>query len=116
MRATIDRLGHEGAYFPNTITPIPRTTPAIGTLLTGVSPQTHLSRDVGDPIGNVTTLAEVLAAKGFATLAVSSNRSAGPEQGFDRGFERFVSGEDLLRIYGDTLYRDLTEVPPTATG
>ncbi len=112
----IDRLAAEGTYFTSALAPMPRTTPALASLLTGLWPQHHGSRDVGDPVGEVTTLAEVLAAHGYATLAMSTNDSAGPKQGLDRGFDHFATYSQLVETHGDGLYRDLTDIPPDQLG
>jgi len=112
----IDSLAAAGTWFTEAIAPIPRTTPALASLHTGLWPQHHGSRDVGDAIGSVTTLAEILKARGYTTLAVSANASAGPEQGLGRGFDRFVTYGDLVDHYGDGLYRDLTTVSPDRPG
>jgi len=113
----LDRLAAEGTVFTRAIAPIPRTTPALGSLLTGRWPQHHGSREVGDPIvDGVTTLAEVLSRRGYVTLAVSANNAAGPKQELDRGFDRFITYDDLIEIYGDDLYRDLTPIPPDRKG
>ncbi|NJL30094.1 MAG: sulfatase, partial [Thermoanaerobaculia bacterium] len=113
----IDRLAAEGTYFTTALAPMPRTTPALGSLLTGLWPQRHGSREVGDPIREeVATLAEIFSQRGFATLAVSANDTAGPKQGLDRGFERFVTYRDLIASHGDHLYRDLTDIPPDNPG
>jgi arylsulfatase A-like enzyme len=112
----LDRLIAGGTYFTAAVTPIPRTTPALGSLLTGRWPQRHGSRDVGDPIGAVATLAEILRGHGFATVAVSANSSAGPKQGLDRGFERFVTYEDLEELYAGRLYSDLSGATPDKPG
>lgn len=113
----IDRLVAEGTYFTTALAPIPRTTPALGSLLTGLWPQRHGSREVGDPIRKeVVTLAQILSRRGFATMAVSANDTAGPKQGLDRGFERFITYRDLIANHGDHLYRDLTEIPPDNPG
>ncbi len=112
----IDRLAAEGTYFTSAIAPMPRTTPALASLLTGLWPQHHGSRDVGDPILEVATLAETLKAHGYATLAMSTNDSAGPKQGLDRGFDHFATYRQLIDVHGDGLYRDLTSVPPDGLG
>jgi arylsulfatase A-like enzyme len=112
----LDALVARGTRFDEAIAPVPRTTPALASFLTGLWPQRHGSRDVGDGIGPVSTLAEILGEKGYSTLAVSANASAGPKQGLHRGFERFVTYEDLVATYGDGLYRDLTTVPPDRPG
>ncbi len=112
----IDRLVAEGTYFTSAIAPMPRTTPALASLLTGLWPQHHGSRDVGDPILEVATLAELLKANGFVTLAMSTNDSAGPKQGLDRGFDHFATYGQLVETHGDELYRDLTDVPADKLG
>ncbi len=112
----IDRLVAEGTYFTSAFAPMPRTTPALASLLTGLWPQHHGSRDVGDPILEVVTLAEILKQHGFATLAMSTNNSAGPKQGLDRGFDHFATYSQLIDAHGDGLYRDLTDVPPDNLG
>jgi len=112
----LDRLAAEGTSFTAAISPMPRTTPALGSLLTGLWPHRHGSREVGDPITAVPTLAEILGARGFATLAVSANSTAGPKQELHRGFRSFVTYEDLIATYGDGLYRDLTPVAPDQPG
>lgn len=113
----IDRLASEGTAFTNAVTTMPRTTPGLASLMTGRWPSGHLSREVGDPIAeNVTTLAEVLKAQGFRTLAVSANSTAGPNEGLARGFDDFVTYEDLVERYGERLYRDLSDVAPDQPG
>ncbi len=112
----IDRLVAEGTYFTSAFAPMPRTTPALASLLTGLWPQHHGSRDVGDPILEVATLAEILKQHGYITLAMSTNDSAGPKQGLDRGFDHFATYSQLVDRHGDALYRDLTDVPPDNLG
>ncbi len=112
----IDRLAGEGTYFTSAIAPIPRTTPALASLLTGLWPHRHGSRDVGDPIVDVATLAEALKGHGYATLAMCTNDSAGPKQGLDRGFDHFATYRQLIDAHGDRLYRDLTDVPADGLG
>ncbi len=112
----LDRLISSGTYFTEAIAPIPRTTPALGSLLTGRWPQHHGSRDVGDPIGAVATLAEILRGHGFANVAVSANSTAGPKQGLDRGFASFTTYEDLEELYAGRLYADLTAASPDNPG
>ncbi len=112
----IDRLAAEGTYFTAAVTPMPRTTPALGSLLSGLWPHHHGSREVGDPILDVPTLAEILRDRGYVTLAVSANLTAGPRQQLHRGFAEFVTYEDLISTYGDGLYRDLTDIAPDNDG
>lgn len=102
---TLDALRARGTSFAETITPMPRTTPALGSLVTGLWPHHHGSREVGDPVTDGTTLAQVLREHGYYTVAVVANPSAGRRQGLDRGFDAFVGGEDLLRRWRDKVQR-----------
>jgi arylsulfatase A-like enzyme len=114
---SIDRIAASGTSFASAIAPVPRTTPALASMLTGLEPGRHGSREVGDPIrDDVVTLAERLRDRGYETLAVSANLSAGRGQGLDRGFDRFVGYNDLIDLTGDRIYRDLTDVPPDEQG
>lgn len=112
----IDALAAAGASLTQAITPMPRTTPGLASLHTGLWPHHHGSREVGDPILAGVRLAELLRDRGYRTLAVSANATAGPLQGLDRGFDRFVTYEELIARQGADLYRDLTAAPASATG
>jgi arylsulfatase A-like enzyme len=112
----IDRLIRSGTSFANAITPMPRTTPAVASLMTGLWPKRHGSREVGEALETGTLLAEVLRASGYSTIAVSANQAAGPDQNLERGFDHFVSRDDILRRYEGRLYDDGTDVPPTGMG
>lgn len=105
-----DRLGfagHEGAHTPNldalaaggrvfsgATTPLPRTTPALGSLHTGLLPHHHGSREVGEALTTQDTLAARFSAAGWQTLARSAMKVAGPEQGLDVGFDDFAVRHD----------------------
>lgn len=92
----MDGLAERGVVFTRAMTPMPRTTPGLASLLTGLLPHRHGSREVGRPVdGTVTLLSELLAERGYHAVAVSANGAAGPVQGLDRGFERFVAMEEL---------------------
>ena len=91
----IDRLAAEGTVFLQATTPFPRTTPGLASLLTGLWPQHHGSREVTQPIGDVTTLAQVLKKQGYVTLGVSATGAASPHQHLDRGFDQFLDYREL---------------------
>jgi arylsulfatase A-like enzyme len=86
----IDELAASGTFFPQATTPFPRTTPGLASLMTGLWPHHHGSREVGQPMDPPVTLAEILAGAGYATLGFSANRVAGALEGFERGFERLT--------------------------
>ncbi len=107
----LDALAARGTAFTQAITTMPRTTPGLASLLTGLWPHHHGSREVGDPIVAGRTLAEVLAERGYFTVAVSANGTAGPEQGLAAGFDRFMSRRQLSDRYGERLYHDRSMTP-----
>lgn len=85
----IDGLARAGVRFARAETSFPRTTPALASLLTGLHPKHHGSREVGRPITAGRTLAERLGARGWQTVAVVANRALDRPQRVDRGFDRF---------------------------
>lgn len=91
----IDALADRSVRFENATVPRPRTTPSLGTLLTGLWPHHHGARGSGIPLVRGPTLGEILAPLGYETLAVSASRVAGPKEKLDRGFAHFVSKDQL---------------------
>ena len=85
----LDALAARGHTFTQAITPVPRTTPALSSMLTGQSPHHHGAREVGDLMLSDVTIATQLKAQGWHTIGVSAIRVAGPDQNLDRGFDRF---------------------------
>lgn len=108
----IDRLAEQGTVYSQAFTPLPRTTPGLASLLTGLEPHRHGSREVGQEMRpDVPTLAEILAARGWAALAVSGSGAADPAQGLDRGFDDFVPVAELpSRRAEEVTRRALAEV------
>ena len=49
----LDALAEAGTVFRQATTPVPRTTPALASMMTGLSPHHHGSREVGDVIVEV---------------------------------------------------------------
>lgn len=91
----VDGLAARGRLFTQATTPFPRTTPALASLFTGLEPRHHGSREVGEPRRAGTTLAEVLASHGWATVGVTANGVAGAHEELHTGFTRFLEKEDL---------------------
>jgi arylsulfatase A-like enzyme len=92
----LDRLAGRGRVFQQAVTPFPRTTPAIASLLTALSPARHGSREVGRPLStSIPLLPEILATHGWVSVGVSSNLAAGSRQGLHRGFDRFIDRDAL---------------------
>lgn len=107
----IDSLAASGTAFTQAITTMPRTTPAVASLMTGLWPHHHGSREVGEPMDDHPTMAQLFSGRGYATLAVSANRVAGPEQGLNTGFDRFVTPGQMRRRYGHRLVRGFDSKP-----
>jgi arylsulfatase A-like enzyme len=88
-------LAREGVTFANAVTPIPKTAPALSSLLTGRYPKHHEVRhNLTDSLpADVHTLAETLAARGYATAAFVGNwvlsRKAEVPVRLDRGFAEY---------------------------
>jgi arylsulfatase len=87
----IDRIAKMSVRFTNASTPFPRTTPALASLMTGLWPQHHGSREVSDPFTDGTTLAQVFLKNGYATFGVSANWVASRKQNMQLGFHGFIS-------------------------
>lgn len=94
---SIDALAERGLVFTQAMAPMPRTTPALATLLTGRSPQVHGSREVAEPMSSdVPLLSQILGrldassdAPSYLTLGVSASQVAAADQGLARGFDVF---------------------------
>lgn len=87
----LDELARQGARFTRTWTPIPLTTPAHATILTGLYPPTHGVRNnarfrLPD---DVTTLAEILQSRGLRTAGFVSSFTTSGLFGLAQGFDEF---------------------------
>lgn len=102
---TIDSLSEEAVVFDNAYTPLPRTAPALASLLTGSYPHRHGVRSNGHHIlaeSNV-TLAEILSDHGFRTGAFVHNPVLSPFRKLSQGFQ------DYSEVYG--LASQLERIP-----
>lgn len=94
----IDDLARGGWSFTHAVAPAPLTAPAHASLMTGLVPRRHGVRDNGQLLGTAPrTLAEALAARGYATAAFVSAYPLAAMFGLDRGFstydDRFPAGQ-----------------------
>jgi arylsulfatase A-like enzyme len=89
---TLDALAARGTWFENATTPMPRTTPALASLFTGLWPHHHGSREVYEPMKPLPSLASLLALRGWETVAVSASLALSKKENIDIGFGRFESG------------------------
>ena len=85
---SIDRLAEEGILFQRVFCPIPLTIPSHASILSGLYPVSHGSRNNSNPINDsIKTMAQKLEKRGFTTAAVLSTglleaSMCGLEQGF----------------------------------
>ena len=82
----IDGLAKNGVIFPNCMATIPRTTPSVASILTGLYPHSHGIRELyTDRLKpSVSTLQEILKSHGYKTSGHSIDiRNSGLEKGFD---------------------------------
>jgi arylsulfatase A-like enzyme len=92
----LDSLLSEGIYFEQALTPIPRTTPALASLLTGAYPHVTGVRSLPSPLPDqMMTLAEAFRADGYQTLAVVTNMLLATVRGLDAGFDTYDAAVDL---------------------
>jgi len=96
----LDRVAEHGAIIERAWTPIPLTTPAHASILTGLYPPSHGVRSnarfrLPD---DVTTLAEILRGRGLRTAAFIGSYTTSRLFGLDQGFETF---DDALGHFPD---------------
>ncbi len=94
----IDRLAVEGVLFERVFAPVPRTTPSLASMMTGLYPRAHgLMTLVHTLAPERITLAEVLAARGYATAAfVPPNVAA--NSGLNQGFATYSVHEGKTEL------------------
>jgi arylsulfatase A-like enzyme/Flp pilus assembly protein TadD len=88
---TLDALAARGALFERAYASTPRTLPSHTTILTGLEINQHGVRDNGHFLApeGVETLAERLAARGYATAAFVAAFVLDSDFGLDRGFDLY---------------------------
>jgi len=86
----LNELASTGTSFEAAYTPVPWTLPAHASLFTGTYPSKHGAHAGHKHLSDeLTTIAELFAAAGYSTVAVSNNTWISEEFGFGRGFETF---------------------------
>lgn len=105
---TLDRLAARGHRVAGATTPFPRTSPAMASLMTGLTPESHGSREVGAPVRSGVPLAELLRTRGYETLGINANAAAGRAINLHHGFQTFVElGPDEEKDGADVTDRAL---------
>lgn len=88
---SIDEFASSSTQFEEAITPIPKTGPAIASVLTGWHPETHGVRTNLQAIPDqAPALPQILRERGYTTAAVVCNPVLQRSLGFDRGFDEFA--------------------------
>jgi len=107
----LDALAAEGVWFPHAMAASSWTRPSVASIMTGLHPGSHRVEGNDDALPpEIPTLAQLLAASGVTTLAVSANANGGRAFGLDRGFQQFRVPlerrgyeDDVTKIPGDVV-------------
>jgi len=105
----IDALARDGVVFTETLAQASWTRPSTASIMTGVDPPVHGAMSIRQGFRReVPTLAEQLAAQGYATAAFVTNVNVAGRWGFDRGFAVYEylpedEGSPTLHVPSDTL-------------
>ncbi len=88
----LDTLASHSVRFTQAQTPVPLTTPALASLLTGRYPSHHGLRvdERGSLAASETTLAEALKDAGYSTGAIGGSLLVHPRHGLDQGFAQYL--------------------------
>jgi arylsulfatase len=86
----IDRLASDGIRFERAFAQASWTRPSVATILTSLYPSSHGAVHKGDILpDSVETVAEVLQAQGYRTLALANNANVSEIFNFQQGFDTF---------------------------
>lgn len=86
----IDNLAQEGILFKNHIAQSSWTKPATASILTGLYPKNHKANKRSHKLGDeVLMISEILKDNYFNTYAFIANLNAGPQFGFNQGYDLF---------------------------
>lgn len=113
----LDAFAREGVLFERAFSQSSWTKPAVASLFTSHYPSTHQTNLETEKLpATETTLAQLLAQRGFATAAFTGNPWITRDYGFDRGFQRFHAVHDE-RFASVTLFMPaLKRLAQLATG
>lgn len=117
----LDRLAAQSLVYTRAYAPSSWTAPVVASLFTGQYPSEHGVMDFFVSLRGGTTLAEALAAHGYATSGVTANAVIQGIFGFGRGFERYqLVGNPTIEqpksdgpLVNDLALRWIDEVGPT---
>jgi arylsulfatase A-like enzyme len=93
----LERFAEQAFLFENAQSPAPWTAPALVSLMTSLHPDAHGVLDFPFPKrlnDGVTTLAEILQSRGYATAAFTEGGYAKPRFGLGQGFDLYPDAAD----------------------
>jgi len=93
---TFDALAREGLLYERAYANANWTLPSHASLFTGLRPSQHGLRVGGNTLGEVPTVAGLLAAAGYDTAGFSQNPWLGRKAGVTKGFARFTRARAQL--------------------
>lgn len=83
----IDRMAREGVLFSNARVAIPKTTPSLVSIVTGLYPRSHRIFELRVKLDqSIRTLAQALGESGYHTIGVCGQFNCHGKLGFSRGF------------------------------
>lgn len=86
----LERIAERGTLFENASATYPSTTASHMTMLTGLYPGAHqVVFAAGSLLEDIPTLPQIMAANGYATVAVTEDAMLAAQAGFMRGFDRY---------------------------
>jgi arylsulfatase A-like enzyme len=95
----LDALAARGIRYANAFSTSSWTVPAHASFFTGLYPIEHgATQEHRELSPGPATLAELLSARGYATLGVSANTLVSERTGLSRGFERFIVSRTKQRM------------------
>jgi len=97
----IDRIAETGVVYEKAISPAAWTVPSHASLFTGTYPSRHgVDRSHLALGSDLIPLPEALRRHGYRTFGISSNYWLSRETRFDRGFDHFVHGWQIVQTRG----------------
>ncbi len=122
LTPTLDAFSTEGVVFDQAVSSASWTRPAVASLFTSMAPSSHGAAGPRDRLSPaLTTLAEVLAARGYGTVGIPNDPDVSGTLGFGQGFESFLYEPRLPMAAAETtsvltFYRLVRELRAFATG
>ncbi|MSQ01234.1 MAG: hypothetical protein EXR71_04970 [Myxococcales bacterium] len=122
LTPTLDAFGAEAVVFDQAVSSASWTRPAVASLFTSMAPSSHGAAGPRDRLSPaLTTLAEVLSARGYGTVGIPNHPDISGSLGFGQGFERYAYEPRLPMGAAEstsalTLYRVVRELRARVIG